>query len=155
MAMLWAQFHCSARCQIMANDKKQEDRSAKLRREAEKKFAAQPPSSVDTDDDMKRLVHELQVHQIELEMQNEELCQTNLRLEEAKKRLENIFTNSQAGYFFIDTKGCYRKVNNAWLQMHGYNSPSEVLGKHFSITQTERDRHKADRSCRTSSANIQ
>jgi len=50
-----------------------------LRRKAEEKVASQPEFTGEADE--KRLLHELQVHQIELEMQNEELRRTHQELE--------------------------------------------------------------------------
>ncbi|MGA2027918.1 MAG: hypothetical protein ABSH17_12765 [Syntrophobacteraceae bacterium] len=57
-------------------DKKSEDGSAILRREAEAKLKDwNLPDDVPAED-AKRLIEELRVHQIELEMQNEELRKT-------------------------------------------------------------------------------
>ena len=54
------------------------------------------------------------------------------RAEEARieneERLRSIVEKSAAGYFFIDCDGHYKSVNTAWLRMHGYDSPEEVLG---------------------------
>jgi signal transduction histidine kinase/ActR/RegA family two-component response regulator len=62
----------------MDDDKKASHNAESLRREAETKVAAQqPPHDADREEtNTRRLVHELRVHQVELEMQNEELQQT-------------------------------------------------------------------------------
>ena len=41
--------------------------------------------------DVKKLVHALQVHQIELEMQNEELRRAQVELEESKQRYADLY----------------------------------------------------------------
>ncbi|OQW95515.1 MAG: hypothetical protein BWK79_02195, partial [Beggiatoa sp. IS2] len=69
--------------------------------------------------------------------------QAKIALEESEKRFRDIVENAQAGYFFIDTQGYYRQVNKVWLQMHGYTSAAEVIGKHFSITQIKTDLEQA------------
>jgi signal transduction histidine kinase len=54
-----------------------------LRRHAERRLQKKGPAlhHVQTDEDSQRLVHELEVHQIELEMQNSELQETHNKLE--------------------------------------------------------------------------
>ncbi len=52
-----------------------------LRQRAEKLLSETPPVSKIEENDLPKLVHELQVHQIELEMQNE-------RLREAQEEIE-------------------------------------------------------------------
>jgi PAS domain S-box-containing protein len=82
-------------------------------------------------------------------MQNEELQRTVLILEEHEAHLRNVIRNSPAGYFHINMEGRFVEVNNAWLRIHGYDSPDEVIGKHFGITQVESElamalKHVAD-----------
>ena len=55
--------------------------------------------------DLERLVHELQVHQIELEMQNTELRQAYETAEIALKKYTLLFDLSPMGYFTLDSNG--------------------------------------------------
>jgi PAS domain S-box-containing protein len=93
--------------------------------------------------DETRLLHELLVSQIELEMQNEELQLALAEMREHKERLGNIVKYTPAGYFCIDPDGRFIEVNGAWLQMFGYDSPEEVIGKHFNIIQVDSNLEKA------------
>ena len=76
----------------MADDKKKSNGIAELRRKAELKIASRQSaleaSSGETD--AKRLLHELQVHQTELEMQNEELQATSRELQIVNNTLEEL-----------------------------------------------------------------
>ena len=128
----------------MAEDMINTNRSAELRKLAEEKVATQQASAASLQEtDTRRLLHELQVHQVELEMQNEELRRTMSELREHKAHLENVIKMTPAGYFHIDLKGRFLDVNKAWLRMHGYDSPDEVIGKHFSMMQLESDSDSA------------
>ena len=51
------------------------------------------------------LIHDLQVHQNELEMQNEELQRAQLELEDSRNRFQDLYNFAPAGYFNIDFKG--------------------------------------------------
>lgn len=87
--------------------------STELRRMAEKqlsdKIALEPP--LGTEDDPRKLLHELQVHQIELEMQNAELSQTRDKLEAALEQYIDLFDFAPAGYLTLDREGTISKVN--------------------------------------------
>jgi len=110
-----------------------------LRQRAEEKAMKELASSQEvlSQGEMQRLLHELQVHQIELEMQNEELHRAISVISEHKAQLENIIKMAPTGYFRIDQEGRFLEVNEAWLRMHRYDSADEVIGKNFSLIQVD------------------
>ncbi len=83
-------------------DKKSEDSNAILRREAEAKLKDwNLPDDVPAED-AKRLIQELRVHQIELEMQNEELRKTQAQLEEFSDQYADLYDFAPVGYVTLD-----------------------------------------------------
>ena len=87
--------------------------ASELRRHAEKRLRAEtadlhsPRSEAET----QRLVHELEVHQIELEMQNEELRKAQEELELSRNKYAELYDFAPIGYFTFDTQGLIREVN--------------------------------------------
>jgi PAS domain S-box-containing protein len=92
--------------------------AAELRRRAEtllrkqqqqkkKKKTAQPRTEADT----QRLLHELQVHQIELEMQNAELQDARNEIEAGLEKYTDLYDFAPVGYFSIDEQGLILEVN--------------------------------------------
>ncbi len=109
-----------------------------LRKNAEKKLKATQNErnipAVETD--VKRLVHELQVHQIELEMQNEELRQANERAETALKKYTMMYDFSPMGYFTIDQTGMIYELNFTGAELLGDRRFS-LLNSNFKVFVSE------------------
>jgi PAS domain S-box-containing protein len=90
--------------------------AAELRRRAEKTFRDKAAQSPDRDDalspeEMQRTLHELRVHRIELEMQNEELHRSQLELEAAKSRYFDLYNLAPVGYFTLSEQGLILEAN--------------------------------------------
>jgi PAS domain S-box-containing protein len=100
--------------------------------------------SIDTEDlsneDIQELLHEIQVHQVELSKQNEQLRETQQRLEMSNSRYKDIFDFAPNGYFIIDRKGIILQVNLTGCQLLGLQR-SELIGKPFSryVTKESQD----------------
>jgi len=62
-------------------------------------------------EELSALVHELRVHQIELEMQNEELQRGRLELEEQHARYFELFDLAPVGYLTLSDKGIVEVAN--------------------------------------------
>lgn len=84
-----------------------------LRSRAEKQLIEnqKQKASPEEEADVKRLLHQLQVHQIELEMQNEELRRAYETAENALKRYTLLFDLSPMGYFILDAEGAICELN--------------------------------------------
>jgi len=95
----------------------------KLRTKAEKASRRQDGGATEAsagDDDATRLlIHELQVHQIELEAQNEELRQAQLDLETVRTRYLNLFNLAPVGYLTLSEKGLIQEANVAAADLLG------------------------------------
>ncbi len=96
------------------NTKNQNLTEAKtLRLKAEEKLKEKKnKSNVNSlETDTKKLLHELQVHQIELEMQNEELQDAYETAESALKKYTMLYDFAPMGYFTLDHDGSICDLN--------------------------------------------
>ena len=80
--------------------------------------------------DVRDLVHELGTHQIELEMQNEELRRAQEELEASRSRYVELYDFAPVGYFTTDARGLIREVNLTGAQLLGIEKGS-LLNKSF------------------------
>ncbi len=64
--------------------------------------------------------HELRVHQIELELQNEELREAQIRLENSRLEYFDLYNFAPVGYFTLDKDGNILKVNLAGAALLGF-----------------------------------
>jgi PAS domain S-box-containing protein len=81
--------------------------------------------------DLTRLIDEIQVFQVELELQNEELRSSLEELEKSRNRFSRLFDMAPAGYVVIDDAGMILHVNQTLMDMLK-KSPDALLGKPFS-----------------------
>ncbi len=80
-----------------------------LRTSAEARLEHMPPATPDRP--AEELLHELEVHQIELEIQNEELRRTQAVLEESRDRYMDLFEFAPVGLFTLTSTGLIGEAN--------------------------------------------
>ena len=104
-----------------------------LRRRAEKLLKTREPDPVSYQGDAEvlRIVHELQVHQIELEMQNAELLQARDEIESALEKYTDLYDFAPIAYFTLDQVGSIRAANLTAASFLGIER-SQLLGGRFS-----------------------
>ena len=105
------------------------------RRKAEAKLAERrkhtgPLPSMDTE--VQRLVYELEVHQIELEMQNEELLQARTEREAALDHYTDLYDFAPTGYFTLARDSTISKLNLTGAKLLGLER-SKLLKKRFGL----------------------
>ena len=112
------------------------DQPAQLRRRAEDRLRERPRNQRSTaavpksDADTKRLLHELQVHQIELEMQNAELRQARDELESALDNYTDLYDFAPSGYFSFAPTGAILQANLTGATLVGIER-SRLVGQSF------------------------
>ena len=105
--------------------------SAGLRAAAEKRLGEQDVEVRSlSNDDIRALVHELQVHQIELEMQNEELQSAYGRLDALRADLDDLYQLAPVGYITLRPDGLILQANATAAAMLGI-TPGRLAGARF------------------------
>jgi signal transduction histidine kinase/ActR/RegA family two-component response regulator len=95
------------------------DDSAEMRRHAEARLRDQqikPGSPIEnrgSEADTRRLLHELEVHQVELEMQNEELAEARDKTEALLEKYTDFYDFAPVGYLTLDQTGTILEANLA------------------------------------------
>lgn len=84
-----------------------------VRQRAEARFQQTAPVATNTDWEAARLLHELQVHQIELEMHNEELRNSYAEADELREKYADIYDFAPVGYFTLNAQGVIVQLNLA------------------------------------------
>ena len=80
--------------------------------------------------DLHEVNYELRVHQVELEMQNEELRENQIKLIESQHRYFDLFNFAPVGYFTLNEKGLILDVNLAGaslLKVERLNLPNKAF----------------------------
>ncbi len=134
----------------MKRDPKPLAATSKLRSRAEKKLreqAAAPAAAVEKVNsaaEARRLLHELQVHQVELEMQNAELRHARDELEAALDSYTDLYDFAPVGYFTLSREGIIRQVNLTGSCMVGVER-SRLVGRSFRLLAAASSRAGFDR----------
>ena len=87
-----------------------------LREKAESMLPHRAPAQPEADD-TDTLVHNLRVHQIELELQNDELRDAYARLEEKSREYQDLFEGAPMGLVVVDKNGMIRKCNATFRRL--------------------------------------
>ena len=77
-----------------------------------------------------RVIYELEVHQIELELQNEELRATQVTLEAARERYFDLYNLAPVGYLTVSEEGLIAEANLAASTQLGMHR-SRLVGQRF------------------------
>jgi PAS domain S-box-containing protein len=116
----------------MKKSKSAVDDAGELRRQAEQRFGARrgdaDTSHPQMTPDTHRLVHELQVHQIELELQNEELARARIEVEEGLDRYTDLYEFAPVGYLTLNRAAEIQQVNLTGARLFGLER-SHLVGK--------------------------
>ena len=88
------------------------------------RLASSPASA----DDALKLLHELQVHQVELDLQHEQMETTRRDLAEDLARYRGFYESAPAGYFNLGNDGHILEVNSAGAELFGLD-PRELHGR--------------------------
>ena len=125
----------------IGKDKGTSTDAAEQRRIAEEQLKAKAPEAGIplSGDEAQRLLHELQVHQIELEMQNAALRQARDEEEKALERYTDLYDFAPVGYFTLDRDGAIRAANLTGAGLLGIER-SRLIGRRFGLFVTAEDR---------------
>ena len=88
------------------------------------------PNSDTIVNDFHKIIHDLRVYQIELELQNEELRNTQTQLENSKNSYAELYNQSPAGYVTLDQNSIILQANQTFMNMVDKDS-SEVFNVSF------------------------
>jgi len=105
----------------MTQEKDSNDKFSVLRSQAEEMLGTvsvdQKDISALSPEEVQVLVHELRVHQIELEMQNVDLRQAQIKLEELKDKYMDLYDFAPVGYMTLNDRGLILEANLTTVQL--------------------------------------
>lgn len=111
-----------------------------LRKRAEKLLSKQITGDM-APSDMNALINELGIHRIELEMQNEDLRESQKQLEVLLQKYSDLYDFSPIAYFTLDADNLIREVNLKGASMLQFDR-LQLTGKPFSMFTYPEDRER-------------
>lgn len=121
--------------------------SKEPRRDAQEPFPDQADTLRPSQEDFLRVLHELRVHQVELELQNEELRLTQAALEESRGKYADLYDSAPVALLTLDRKGHILDINLTGASLLGldrqwlYRKPFDVF-----VAQEDLDVFRAHRA---------
>jgi len=85
------------------------------------------------------LIHDLEVHQIELEMQNRELREAHAAMEESREKLADLYDHAPVVYLAMDERAGILEANLTACALFGIARP-QLIGRLLTNLVVERDR---------------
>ncbi len=134
---------------------------AELRQRAEamaqeQAVASREQAAIRSPEAVDRLLHELRVHQIELELQNEELRRAQSELEVVRARYFDLYDLAPVGYITVSSQGLILEANLAAAKMLG-TTRGALKGKpiHQRILKEDQDSFYLERKRLLETDNLQ
>lgn len=119
-----------------------------LRRRAEGKAKDVDLYELDTlsREELRRMLHELRVYQVELTMQNDELRRTQAELDTSRTRYKDLYNSAPIGYCTISEEGLILEANRTISALLGVTR-HDLVNRMFSrfIHEEDKDRYHSDR----------
>jgi PAS domain S-box-containing protein len=117
------------------NEKQKVQETRELRRRAQANLARMISKTIPSlkPENVEALVHELRVHQIELQLQNHELERTRQEAEDSRDRYRELYEAFPIGYVTIDLSGRIYDVNPVGASMLGLDRESGRSYNFFSF----------------------
>lgn len=119
----------------------------KLRDSAEAQLGRTPMTQVQPspgEELLHELLHELRVHQVELEMQNEALRQAQIAMEESRDRYVDLYDFAPVGYLTLTRDGMISELNLTGAALLG-TERKKLLQRRFAPFVATEDRDRWDR----------
>ena len=102
----------------------------KLRKKAEKILQNQSNNLYNDSKNLDKIIYELSVHQIELEMQNEELRNAQIELEDSRRQYYELYDLAPAGYLTVNINGLIKRANLTMADIFGVPR-KDIINKAF------------------------
>jgi len=112
-----------------------EERRRKIRGQESEARSQESEAEADT----QQILHDLRVHQVELEMQNEELQKNRAEIKAAAEKYADLYDFAPAGYFSLNSQGEITQTNLAGAGLLNMER-ALLVGKRFAAFVAEADR---------------
>ena len=113
----------------------------RLREHAERRTLLVQDASTKSPQEVQRLVQELQVYQIELEMQYEQLTSAQLTTEALRAQFVDLYEFAPVGYFTLDAQGQIQQLNLFACQLLG-TTRQQLVRRRFPLFVALPDRER-------------